>query len=279
MVFLTNAPLAAQAQPKAGKVAPEKKSKPEEAKEGEEKDAAKADAAPEVAANEPASDVPGAYWVLELEEKALRMIAPREGIGTGEVYWYLLYTLTNTGKEDRDVYVSVTATSDNNKLYADLFQPSIEKAIERKENLLLWGKSDEFALLSKRKPSDPRYHYVTLKAGDIRRCVAVFNRLDPNANKITIRVAGLSNEIKEIKKDDGTRLLEERVRELYYERLGDEHAITLDSFTLVGKDWVKKQTPAPGSAGESAPGESPTGLPRGAPAEDAQEPAGEAPEK
>ncbi|MBI4600545.1 MAG: hypothetical protein HY721_01155 [Planctomycetes bacterium] len=196
----------------------------------------------------------GQFWVVDFELKALRMIAPKEGVGAGSVYWYMLYTLSNSAKEDRQVFVNITATSDGGKRYADLYLPAVERAIERKENTPLWGKEDEFKVLAKRKPKDPKYHYLTLKAGEKRSCVAVFNRLEPTANKVTVRVAGLSNEVREVVKDDGSRLLEERVRELRFERPGDEHAMSLDSFKLVGKDWVKRQIPAaPAAEGAVAP--------------------------
>ena len=181
------------------------------------------------------------YWVLDFEPVHLRMISPREGLGTGRVYWYLVYRLGNTSKENRDCFVNITAVSDNNKQYADLYLPSVERAIEKKEGQPLWGKTDEYAIISKRKPDDPKYNYITLKAGEKRLCVAVFNHLDPNANKITISISGLSNEIRYVSKEDGTKELEERVRELYFERPGDEYAITADSFKAVGKEWVKKK--------------------------------------
>ena len=225
--------------PKPGENAKGKKDGKEDAKESESPDAGSLSAGAE------SKTGPNQFWIVEFDFEHLRMIAPRYGIGAGRVYWYMVYTLTNTSDEDRDIYVSITATSDNNHLYSDLYLPSIEKAVEKKEGEPLWGKADEFELLQKRKPSDPKYHYTKIKAGEKRRCVAVFNRLDPNANKITVSVSGLSNEVKEAAKEDGTRLLEERIRELQFERPGDEFAITMDSFRLVGKEWVRRQVEAP----------------------------------
>src|SRR6185503_9866629 len=71
---------------------------------------------------------------------------------------------------------------------------------------------------------------------------------------ITVRISGLTNEIKQVVKEDGNRFLENRVRELYFDRPGDEHEITLDSFRLVGKDWAKLQVPAgSGASGAAGP--------------------------
>ena len=38
------------------------------------------------------------------------MIAPREGLGAGRVYWYMIYDLTNTGENERDLFIAITAT-------------------------------------------------------------------------------------------------------------------------------------------------------------------------
>jgi len=189
-------------------------------------------------------ETPSGYWVIDFEPKHLRMISPKSGMGAGRVYMYLLYTLTNGTKEDREIFVDITASSENGKQFSDIFLPSVEKEVERKEGSSdLWGKSDLVILQAKKKPDDPKYNYVTLKAGERRSCVAIFNRLHPNAQKLKIQVAGLSNEIRGVTKEDGSRELEERIRELSFERTGDEYAITLDTFTLTGKEWTKKKVP------------------------------------
>jgi len=187
-------------------------------------------------------EVPSVFWIVDFEPVCLRMVAPKEGLGTGRVYWYMLYDLKNGSKEARDLFIEITAASDKGKTYSDMYLPSVERAIEKKEgDPNLWGKTDLHALASKRERNDPKYNYFTLKPGEKRRCVAVFNRLDLNANKITIRVAGLSNEVGRVTKDDGAKELEERIREFYYERAGDEYAPTLDSFVMKGRDWVKRR--------------------------------------
>lgn len=170
--------------------------------------------------------------------------------GSERVYWYFLYNLRNPSSEDREIFVNVTAVSDGIRQYSDVYVPEVERAIERKEKGPLWGKTDEFELLSKRDPKDPKYHYVTLPAKSTRQCVAIFRPIDPNASKITIRVTGLSNEIRRSKKDDGTEELEHRVLELQYTRPGDEYGIALDTFKFVGKEWTKRKVPLvrPGAA-------------------------------
>jgi hypothetical protein len=186
---------------------------------------------------------PNQFWTTEFEPIHLKMISPRDGAGVSRVYWYMIYTLSNSGKEDRDLFVSISAVTDGKKQYSDLFLPAVEKVIEKKEKEPLWGKSDEFELARKREPKDPKMAYVTLKAGETRKCVAVFNAIDPNVSRLTIGVRGLTNDIKLLTKDDGMKELEERVREFSYERPGDEYEITLDRFKLTGREWVKKRVP------------------------------------
>jgi hypothetical protein len=167
------------------------------------------------------------------------MITPRRGPAKGRVYWYLVYTLENPSSEDRDIYVGFTATSDRDKTYGDVYLPFVERAIEARERTPLWGKTDEFEILSERDPEDPKYQYLPIKAGEKRLSVAVFNRLDPNANHVTIEIRGLSNEVKTVAKEDGTKWLEERVRVLKFDRPGDEFTITRDSFDLKAEDWIR----------------------------------------
>lgn len=220
----------------------------------------------------------GQYWVIEFKPEHLRMIAPstdpelaatrlrleaaRESVeeaaetadaraerrqkdkeGGGRVYWYLVYTLENKTGEDRDLYVNVTAETDGKRQYADLFTPAVEKGIEKRERQPLWGKVDEFKAIADRDPSDPKYRYVKLEAGEKRRCVAIFSPIDPNVTKVKIRVTGLSNQVRRFVRDDGSVELEHRVRELEYTRPGDEYAVALDRFKFLDKGWVKERVP------------------------------------
>ena len=184
----------------------------------------------------------GGYWMLDFKLEALRTITPAKGPKKGRVYWYMLYTLENNTGKDREYFLSIHAGSENKKTYSDIFQPSVEVAIERKVGKRLWGQVDKFKILSKRHPEDEKYNYVTIKAGEKLSCVAVFNRLDPNANRFAIEVYGLSNDLEETKAEDGSVLVKERVRVLRFKRLGDEYEIDQDAFRPVDREWVKKAT-------------------------------------
>ncbi len=183
----------------------------------------------------------GGFWAIDIKVEALRLISPKTGAGAGGVYWYLLYDLENKTGEDRDLYINVTATTEGEKRYAELFLPAVEQAAEVKEKRAFWGKLDQYEILARRDPKDPKYNYFTLKAGEQKRCIAVFNRFDPTADGIKIHVAGLAGGIQEKARDDGARVLVERLRELSFERFGDEFAVSLDSLRLKDERWVKRE--------------------------------------
>lgn len=176
------------------------------------------------------------FWQLDFRVEGLKMVVPEIGPGKGQVFWYLLYTLENPSSENRDAFLSITATSDRGKRYADMYLPLVEGEIERKEGYPLWGKTDEVSVLERRDPKQPDYNFLRINAGEKRASVAVFNRLDPNANHVTIRVLGLSNEIKRVESPEGI-VLEEKVYELNFNRPGDEFAVTRDTFRLVKREW------------------------------------------
>ncbi len=181
------------------------------------------------------------FWSIDLKVRALRMISPKTGAGAGSLYWYMLYELNNNTGQDRDVYINVTATTDGKRKYADLYLPAVERAAEVKERREFWGKIDQFKVLATRDPKDPKYNYFTVKAGETKRCIAVFNRFDPTGDRIKIHVAGLAGAIEQKTRDDGARVLIERLRQLSFVRHGDEFAVGLDRFRLKDQRWIKRE--------------------------------------
>ncbi|MBI4583440.1 MAG: hypothetical protein HY717_05390 [Planctomycetes bacterium] len=226
---------------KAGKTEkPEKaeeKGKPEEAKDQKPQ-------ADEAAGEEENAEatVDPSVWVLDFDVQKVRTIVLLDGALKGQVYWYMLYTVENKTGEERQAFLSISATSDRNKTYSDVHLPTVERAIEKKVGTKLWGKDDLYEEQKDRNPDDEYYHYTTVKAGEKRGCVAIFNKLDPGANHVNIFVRGLSNDLHLIEKEDGTRIIEERMFALEYNRPSDEYEINLDRFNLKKKEWIKKRT-------------------------------------
>jgi hypothetical protein len=202
------------------------------------KEAESADAAPQESSLP--ADAGGAkpIWTLGFKCEKLRMVTPRAGSGKGKTYWYMVYTLENSTGEEREFNLSISAASDRGKTYSDIFLPSVEREIERQERVDLWGRTDLFKLLAERDPSDEKYGYTPIKDGEKRRCVAVFNALDRNANKIQITVVGLSNDVEPVTQADGSLELRQRARRLEFHRAGDEYEVTLDSIEAKKAEWT-----------------------------------------
>ena len=68
--------------------------------------------------------------------------------------------------------------------------------------------------------------------------MAIFNPIDPEADKIDIEIRGLVNDIITEKLDNGHWKIQERVLKITFHRPGDEFYTSLDKFTFVGKEWV-----------------------------------------
>jgi hypothetical protein len=220
--------------------------------------AAKAEAAPDVSGDsskaapiegDAAADAAGPavkladFWILTFRFQKLAMIQPTDGIHRGEQYWYMLYQVENGTKADRSAYISVTARSNKNKTYANMYLPEVESLIERKAGKPLWGKADAYrAVVDAKADAKAGMNYSVFEDKKARDCVAIFNQLDPLATKITVTIEGLSNDIRMIERENAGRQIESRVYVLEFERPGDEYEMNLDQFHLIRHYWMKKVT-------------------------------------
>ena len=162
-------------------------------------------------------------------------------LSRGRLYWYLVYTLENKSEHAGDFFVTLRATSDKGRRYSDLALPSVEERIEKVEKRRFHSKSD---LLD----NDAEGGFGTARRfapGDKLECVAIFNPIDPEADKITIRVHGLVDDIQIEELPGGGYKVTERVFVLNYERPGDEFYTALDGFEFKGSEWTKRVTETP----------------------------------
>ena len=193
-------------------------------------------------------------WVLEFKPVKVRMVTPHRGPQKGKTYWYLVYQLENRSEEDHDFYLAISASGDRKKSYSDLFLPSVERAVEYQEKVILWGKTDKFhKVLKARQHTDRKYSYETIKAGEKRLCVAVFNRFDPDSKNLAIRVKGLTNDVEVLHGEggDGDTVLRQRVRVVHVRRPGDEYEFGGDSFKRMRTEWIEETTTAEIPKGDS----------------------------
>lgn len=179
----------------------------------------------------------GKFWVLGFKWEKLRTVVAEPGKGPGIVYWYLVYKITNNDDVEHSYTLEITAQSDRKKTYVDLCLPDVERRIEKIERTSLVGKADLRAALE--AGNDELRKLTTVGPKESRRCVAVFNRLDPEADLVQIEIRGLSNDLRVVKDDGNERTLEERVLVLEFRYPGDEFYITLDQFEFVKKYWKK----------------------------------------
>ena len=158
---------------------------------------------------------------------------------TGRLYWYLPYTLKNSGEKAGSFFVTIRAYSDKGRRYSDLALPYVEKRIEKLEQRELRSKADLLA------DGEGLGAYVQFDPGREQECVAIFNPIDPEADKITVRVHGLIDDIEIEELPGGGFKVTERVLVLKYERPGDEFYTSLDSFEFKGREWTKMTTETP----------------------------------
>lgn len=113
---------------------------------------------------------------------------------------------------------------------------------------LLWGHKDvttpdEIASVPVGKGTRPlgkpfKIARPVIKAGETRQCAAIFRRLDPETDRLTIRLLGLTNDIKVEEAGPHARKVTERIYEIEYKRPGDEFYPGLDRLFLVREAWM-----------------------------------------
>lgn len=163
-------------------------------------------------------------------------LTPSGSLQEGRLYWYLPYTLTNKSDKTASFFVTVRAYSDKGRRYSDLALSQVEDKVEKLEQRELYSKAD---LLEQGESIGT---YLQFAPGDERECVAIFNPIDAEADKIEIHVHGLVDDIEVEELPGGGYRITERVLKLTYERPGDEFYTSLDAFEYKGQEWTKKVT-------------------------------------
>ena len=168
---------------------------------------------------------------------------------SGRIFWYLRYSLKSVSSKKTKFFVTVSAIDDKEVTYSDLILADVEKKIESMEQRELWSKVD------RNKAGARINEYEEFKPGQSRECVAIFNPIDPEADKITLRVFGLVNDV-EMENLSGTKWrISERVLEVTFERPGDEFYTSLDKFNFVGQKWVTQSREVELATGKKDTGE------------------------
>jgi len=128
------------------------------------------------------NDVKGEAWTLDFQYEAPTPIVVTTPGGDAEVYWYVVYTVTNNSREDRDYVPAFTLFTDTAKVSRAGVYPAVFEAIKKKRKVAFL--ENPVNLVGKIRPG----------LDNARTGVAIFAPLDRKTDRFTIFVGGLSGQ-------------------------------------------------------------------------------------
>jgi hypothetical protein len=172
-------------------------------------------------------------WIMEVQNKPLRMLRTRDGI-----VWYSIFRVVNRDlqrkpddsntvpQNETDTapkhlfsprFTLVTNDGDQPKTYVDIIAPEIQKEIARREGLKLLNPIE---LAGDLPP-------LTMIGADneeenARYGVVLWRDIDPETDRFTLFMTGLSNGYRLVKGPDGEILVERKTVVQKFWRPGDE---------------------------------------------------------
>jgi hypothetical protein len=211
----------------------------------------------EKTANDIARSAP--QWTLEFKHEKPRRIVVKMDERAPEAYWWFPYTLKNNDKDEHAFSVHIAAESDKGKnvaKYYDVAVPEvtadIRKLLGLKEGEPLWTQIEVTSIPPGQQHQPPatstpppggesaKIALPVLKSGEQIKCAAMFRGLDPEMDKLTITVRGLSSDIEvETLEQPFRRKMRERVLELVYESPGDEFMAQTRPIKFVSQKWTE----------------------------------------
>ena len=148
------------------------------------------------AAPEPALVPPDGAWQLEIELHGdlQQTIVKLPGSDEAKSYWYLLYTITNNTGQDVVFYPQFELMTDTFRLHrsgVNVRRPVFE-AIRELYDRTIPLLEPESMITGQAGPGQAKG--ILQGQDNARDSVAIFQDYDPNATKIRVFIAGLSNE-------------------------------------------------------------------------------------
>ncbi len=125
----------------------------------------------------PSFNLVGGRWYFDVEYGKLKPISLKTGLHEWHTWWYIILTVKNNTDAPRPLNLLARAETDTKKTARAVFRPMVRRAIEKKEGKKLAN------LISLRG---------TLEDGKSIDCVIILEDLDPLADRIDIRIQGLS---------------------------------------------------------------------------------------
>ena len=138
------------------------------------------------------NDIKGEKWTLDFQYEAPAPIVVATPGSEAEVYWYVVYTVTNNSGDDRMYVPAFTLFSDTASIRKAGVYPAVYEAIKKKRKVAF--------LESPVKLVDK----IRVGPDSARTGVAIFAPLDRETDRFAIFVEGLSGQYLERRKVDAT---------------------------------------------------------------------------
>lgn len=196
---------------------------------------------------------PRHIWYLEFSQKKICPIRVCIEEGEIEVYYYMLYKITNKDERDHEIDIRVGAWSDkqpcpnkwDKKLkryrhmadlkYRDTYVPEVVKKVEKKHFLQeanngkgLFSLKDVTMPEEIEKLTQQGIHgnetgisSSVIKAGETWQCVAVFKRISPEMDYFRIFIDGLTNDFQILTYLDSEQVREHRGTDMVLMKNGE----------------------------------------------------------
>ncbi len=160
-----------------------------------------------------------------------KLFAPRpievKDIDGKRPVWFFKYQITNNADTEVFFVPRITVTTEDGVVNRDRFDPLALKAIEN-----LYGKKYPSGLKAARK----------LKPGETVEAVALFPDIPKDADKLWIRIGGLTNEYYLTNPEAKDPKPVFRVYQKFYHRPGDDTQRALDPMLEGAQEWVWENT-------------------------------------
>jgi len=177
-------------------------------------------------------EIQGEDWTLDFRFDTPEPIVVTGPDGEKQVYWYVVYTVTNCSGEDRRFVPSVLLYTDAGKTRRAGLYPKVFEAINAQRKI-------RFLENAVKMIGDLRQGDDNAKTG-----VAIFAPLDRDTDRFTLFVAGLSGQFVERtlapakEGDEPTTIRLRKTLALEYDLPGDKWWMNLDQPHFVSKKWT-----------------------------------------
>ena len=182
--------------------------------------------------------IKGEHWTLDFTfERPEPIVVISAQTGEKEVYWYIIYTVTNNTGAERPLVPTFALYADTGAIRRAGIYPAVFDAVKRTRRVRFMENAVQ--MLGK----------ILVGADNARTGVAIFSPLDRDTDKFTVFVEGLSGEF--IERPDRSKQVEPghlaegeklvRLRKtlaLAYDLPGDKWWLNLDQPIFLSKKWT-----------------------------------------